>query len=109
MAEQSWEERLEEARTAVRRGDFDEIKSALEKLEFTFRLTSRADHWIYFHTLLRSDPNYRNPTHLYRPHGRRRERGRVTRIDQQHAKRMIDALDAALGAASAPEEITDEQ
>jgi hypothetical protein len=94
--EDAWERSLKEAREAVDRGDFDEIKKHLEGLGFEFKELRDAGHWIYFHSALRSDPIYRTPRLLCRPHGRKRESGRVARIDQTHARRLIEALRAIM-------------
>jgi hypothetical protein len=93
-----------EANEAINNGDFDEIKSALVALGFEFRETSNAGHWQYFHRLLRSDSLYRYPRNLYKPHGRRRDTGRVSRIDQTHARQMVSALKALLEEGEAANE-----
>lgn len=104
MADENPRERaFSDAIEVVAQGDFDAIKAQLEALGFQFRETNDAGHWMYFHPLLRSDPIYRYPRNLYKPHGRRRDTGRVSRRDQQQAKQLISAL-RAVSAVSDNEE-----
>jgi hypothetical protein len=78
----------------VRRGLFNEVKDALERLDFVFKETKDPNHWLYFHPLLRGDAYFRYPRNLYRPHGTRRSSDRISRHDQTQAKQMIEALRA---------------
>lgn len=86
------EKTFKEALDAVDRADFGEIKNKLEALGFEFKETKDPNHWMYFHPLLREDPIFRYPRNLYKPHGQRRDTGRVSRRDQQQARQMIAAL-----------------
>jgi hypothetical protein len=95
--EKTWERPFDAAIEVVRRGVFDEIKGALEALDFVFRETKDPNHWLYFHPLLKGDPYFCYPRNLYRPHGTRRSSDRISRHDQAQAKQMIQALRAVLG------------
>lgn len=86
------EKAFREAIEAIGQGDFDAIKTRLEALGFVFRRTADENHWMYFHPSLRADPFYRYPRNLYKPHGRRRDTGRVSKRDQQQARQIIGAL-----------------
>lgn len=97
--EEDWAQPFEEALAAVAHGDFDEIKSALEGLSFTFRQGKDANHWTYFHTLLRQDPIFKYPRNFYRPHGARRSSDRISKRDQSQAKQMIEALRGVVGSS----------
>jgi len=62
--EETWEARFRRALEAVRRGDFDEVKRALESLGFILEQTGDPNHWMYYHPLLRGDPFFRHPRNL---------------------------------------------
>ena len=87
----------------VNRGDFGEIKDALKSLGFVVRDTDDPDHCIYYHPLLKGDPIFRRPTNLYRGHGPRRDRNRITTLDQKHARQRIRVL-KAVGTSTKEEE-----
>lgn len=97
--EQAWERPFTTALDAVRRGDFDEIKNALESLDFKFEQRNDPNHWFYYHPLLRADPIFRYPRNLYRSHGSRRSSDHISNHDKSQAKQMIQALKAVVGAA----------
>lgn len=100
--EETWEARFRRALEAVRRGDFDEVKRALESLGFILEQTGDPNHWMYYHPLLRDDLIFRHARNLYRPHGSRRSSDRIARRDQSQAKQMIQTLKAVM--VSDPEE-----
>ena len=83
---------------AIRAGQIDAIKAAMEALGFVFRQTGDPNHWVYFHPLLREDPLFRYPRNFYRPHGARRSSDRISRHDQSQAKQMIEALRGTIGS-----------
>ena len=97
--EESWEKPFREGIEAVRRGDFDEVKEALEALGFRFVQTTDPNHYLYFHPQLKGDPYFRYPRNLYRPHGPRRSSDRISRRDQSQAKQMIEALRGVVGSS----------
>jgi hypothetical protein len=88
----TWELPFDAAIEVVRRGVFDEVKDALEALDFVFKETKDPNHWLYFHPLLREDALFCYPRNLYRPHGTRRSSDRISRHDQSQARQMIQAL-----------------
>src|SRR5215467_9160694 len=92
IPEGDWEAPFRAAQAAVRGGDFDEVRRALEGLGFEFRQTSDANHWMYYHPELRGDAHFQYPRNLYRPHGSRRSSDRISRHDQSQARQMIEAL-----------------
>ncbi len=98
MVEESWETPFREALEAVRRGDFDEVKAALESLDFEVKQTGDPNHWMYYHPLLKGDPHFRYPRNLYRPHGSRRSSDRISSRDQSQARQMIQALKAVVAS-----------
>ena len=93
-------ELIEQALNAVRNGDFDQVKRQLELLGFIFKQGKNPDHWIYWHPRLREDPLFRYPCNLYRPHGSRREKGRISHHDQSKARQRIEALRAQLASST---------
>lgn len=99
MPDHDWEQPFRTAREAVRRGDFDEVKSSLEDLGFCFRQGSDPCHWTYYHPELKHDPIFRYPRNFYRPHGARRSSDKIGKHDQGKARQMIDALQAVRGAS----------
>jgi hypothetical protein len=96
MGDTGWDQPFKEAIEAVQRRDFDEVKKALETLEFQCRQTKDPNHWLYFHPLLRGDPIFRYPRNLYRPHGRNREANKISKRDQAQARQIIDVLRAVV-------------
>lgn len=98
-AEAGSEDRFASALAIIRKGDFDEVKSALENLGFEFRQGRDSNHWSYFHQQLKKDLHFAYPRNLYRPHGSKRSSDRISRHDQSQARQMVDALRAVLGAS----------
>lgn|GEM_PF-6926376 len=88
---------FKEALEAVKGGDFDDVRRALENLGFELVQKADPNHWMYYHPLLKSDPLFRYPRNLYRPHGRRRSGSRVTNRDRSQARQLIDALRVEVG------------
>ncbi len=97
--EESWEKPFRDAIDAVRKGDFEEIRTALEFLGFRFVQTKDPNHWIYYHPLLKADPYFRYPRNLYRPHGSRRSSDHFSKHDQSQARQVIEALSAVVGSS----------
>jgi hypothetical protein len=95
---ESWEKPFEEGLDAVRRGNFDEVKNALEDVGFKLDQTTDPNHWIYYHPRLRGDPLFRYPRHLFRAHGSRRTSDRISRHDQSQARQAIEALRTLVAA-----------
>ena len=83
-----------DALEVVKRGDFDDVKAALQKLGFEFRPGKDPNHWTYFHPLLRGDQFFQFPRRLYRQHGTRRSADRITQLDAKQARQIIRALQA---------------
>lgn len=106
LANDDLEEPFRTAREVVRRGNFDEVKSCLEELGFIFKQGADPNHWTYIHPELRSDPIFRNPCNLYRPHGKSRSSERIGRHDQSMAKQRIEVLRVIRGV-SRTEDIED--
>ncbi len=94
------EEAFKEALEIIRRGDFDEVKEALQGLGFEFKPTGDPNHWMYWHPLLREDEFFRSPRNLYRQHGARRSSDRITKRDAQQARQIVHVLRDTLVAQS---------
>lgn len=97
--EESWEKPFRDALDAVRGGDFDEVRKALQALGFNFVQGKDPNHFIYYHTGLRGDRHFGYPRNLYRPHGSRRSSDRISRHDQSQARQVIGALRAVTGSS----------
>ncbi len=97
-AEESWEKPFRDALEAVRGGDFDQVRNALDAIGFKLVQTTDANHWGYYHPRLKGDPHFGYPRNLYRAHGSRRSSDRISRHDQSQARQAIDALRALVAA-----------
>jgi hypothetical protein len=93
-----------EAFAAIRGGDFDAIFRSLQALGYTLRQTGDANHYFYFHSMLKDDKHFAFPRNLYRPHGKHRDTGKVSSRDRSMARQSVEALQALLDSRDKEEE-----
>jgi hypothetical protein len=98
VAEEDWGEPYRNALEALNKGDFDEVKRALELLGFKFVKGTDPNHWMYYHALLREDPHFRYPRNLYRGHGQQRSSNQIAPRDKSQAKQVVKALEAVVAS-----------
>jgi hypothetical protein len=80
-----------EALSAISSGDPEEVLKYLKMLHFEVR-TQDQTHFIYVHPDLKEDPIFRYPRNLFLPHGKNRDRGRLSKHDQSKARQIVEAL-----------------
>jgi hypothetical protein len=93
MAGKRWRKPFQDTVRIIETGKFEAIKDALGALGFEVReRNDNPDHCYYFHPQLKGDPHFGYARNLFRPHGKRRDSGRIGHHDASQAKQVVRAL-----------------